>query len=705
MRGFSDASARVEREFERQLNAMPSTVSIRQWHDRVASEPHVAGTDGDLRQIDRLKAAFEGMGLRTEVHEFWAYMARPVAGEVELLGDRGGPIETREAVLEEDPYSGDERLGFAWNGYSGSGDVSAAVVYANYGRAEDFGRLAELGVDVAGKVVLMRYGGLYRGNKVLNAERAGAAAVLLYTDPADSGYMKGLMYPEGGYETPTCIQRGSIKTLAYPGDPLTPGREATFNAERLDPASVGLPKIPVQPIGWAGARVILDRLDGPGVPGGWQGGLPLAYRTHGSAESCRVRVHVEQRRELVKTANVIATLPGTREPQRAVYIGCHHDAWGFGASDPTSGLICLLESARSFAEMSRRGQGPKRTIVFCAWGAEEHGIIGSVEYVEREMARLRTGAVAYINLDMAAMGADFRASASPTLRTVIAEASRGVPQARDAEQTVHDAWAFRAPDADYPGEPRFGELGGGSDHVGFWCHAGVPSAALGAGGSAGTAYHTAYDTLAWYRKVVGDDYEPALMITRMTNAVVARLAQADVLPLDPTRMMNAAEQAIGGLPAMPELGTAEAASGSGDAGGAAAGDAARVSAMARLRERAGEIASMARTLDRRVSLLARSGVLSPSAAEGINAALVDIDRAWLDDAGLPDRPWYRNLYAATDPDTGYGAWVLPGMRAVAPSASPTPEAAARVEAMAARYNAVLDRVEAALTRARDATAR
>ncbi|MCL4742687.1 MAG: M20/M25/M40 family metallo-hydrolase [Phycisphaerales bacterium] len=638
--------------YEGRLNAIPDAQRLWDWHDALASRPHIAGMEGDPETIETLAAAFSGMGLEVEVHRFWAYLSRPIAAEVEVVG--GGLLPLGETPLAEDPDTAKDPIGFGWNAYSGSGEATGEVVYANYGRKEDFERLAALGVDCTGKVVIARYGGNYRGFKAKFAEAAGAAALLIYSDPADDGYVKGLMYPEGGYLNDSCIQRGSIVTLASPGDPLTPGVEATRDAERLDPETVALPRIPVQPIGWGAAHTIMRRMAGEFVPQGWQGGLPLPYRVTGG-DGLRVRVKVEQERRIVESANVLATLRGGEEPDRFVVIGCHHDAWGHGAADAMCGMISLLEAARAFSERAAAGERPRRSIVFAAWGAEEHGLIGSTEWVEGNRARLEAGAVAYINLDMASMGPNFGAAATPSLRRVIVSAAKAVPQARDAQQSVFEAWGKG-------GEPSMGELGGGSDHLPFVAHAGVAGAGFSGGGSPGVNYHTAYDTLRWYRYVVGEDYEPALMIARMTVATAARLADAPLLPLDPAAGVSSLRRHLReltkrgvetGVFARPEVGGANA---EGGGLGPVAAELAALDAAAAACE-----AAALRARDALEAALA-DGRLSGNALVQANVALFAAQRAWSDEQGLADRPWYKSLYIATDPDTGYGSWPLPGLR-------------------------------------------
>ena len=666
------------------VNAVPAASSLAAWHDLLGSEPHVAGTPGDAREIVRLRDAFVAMGLSTSVEEFDALLPQPIDAVVEVVGGAGMPapaadgrrgviaLPTVERNLAVDPATAHPGLTFGWNAYSASGDVTAGVVYANYGTKQDFAKLREWGVDCRGKVVLARYGGNFRGFKAKFAEEAGAAALVIFTDPADAGDVKGKVWPEGGWANDSCVQRGSIFASDEPGDPLTPGTASVPGAPRRDVSTLALPRIPVQPIGYAAAAEIMRRMEGAAVPAesGWKGGLPFEYRLAGG-DALKVRVKVEQDRAVRTTANVVATLRGAVHPDEYVIIGCHHDAWGFGAADPLSGTIALMESARSFAEAARKGLRPARTLVFAAWGAEEYGIIGSTEWVEGNRERLLRGAVAYVNLDMASMGPNFGASCSPSLREAMLGATVRVPQARGAaSETVYDRMSGGGRK-----DPQFGDLGGGSDHVAFNCHVGVASASLGGGGSEGNSYHSNYDTIAWYRSTVGVDYEPALMVTRMTNALAASVAEPPVVPL------SAARHGVDGQRMLRRL--RERVS---DPAAGAAVDA--------LVERAGRAASAGAQLD--AALASAMSVLESRRGQPAvrdlcaraDAALLSLDRAWLDDAGLEGRPWFRSMLAATDRDSGYAATMMPLLAEAVDSGD-----AKRIASAADRYRGVFDRLD------------
>ena len=623
---------------------LPSAAALASHHELLASEPHVAGTPGDARMIERLAAQFRAMGegiegWEVEVHEFFPLLARPVKAKLEIVGldeaatapgaRRGvlslGVVEPNLAI---DPATAHPDLDIAWNAYSASGTIESEVVYANYGRREDFLKLKELGIATRGKIALARYGGNYRGYKAKFAEEAGCAGLVIFTDPADSGFTRGKTWPDGGgWANAECIQRGSLSTLGYSGDPLTPFREATKEAARLDPDAIALPRIPVQPIGYGAAQQILVRMKGAEAPKEWRGGLPCPYPLEGGP--LRLRLEVEQRREIARTANVIARLRGATLPDEEIVVGAHHDAWCFGAADPLAGTICMLESARNFAALAREGVRPDRTLVFAAWGAEEYGIIGSSEFVERDADGLARRAVAYINLDMAAMGLRPGASVSPTLRAAVAQALANAPGV-DEGTTALEIWGKSA-----AGAPSFGDLGGGSDHVGFWCHAGIPSIALSAGGSEGTSYHSNYDTVAWYRATVGDDYRAARLVTGIVNAVVARLGERDEHTVSPKALVADCLRQCESLRALAtQKGLA-------------------ADALARVDAAFAALAPLADEAEARLAATPR---------EGDRAALRGLVRAWFSSDGLPGRPWFRNLYAATDRHSGYGSSVWPALR-------------------------------------------
>lgn len=660
LESFAPDAIEVQQDRERALIEAVDAKQLRAFMHRMAAEPHPAGSEADLALINWMTETFESWGLEVETQWFDAYLAMPVSGLVQIMDDEPIDLPVIEQAVEGDPYSADPNLSIGWNAYSGTGDVTGEIVYVNYGRLEDFARLEQLGIDVRGKIVLARYGGNFRGYKAKFAEEAGASGLIMFTDPANDGYARGLPWPEGGYANDSSIQRGSIKTLGYVGDPLTPGvfaapldgesDDESTSVDRLDPDDLALPTIPVQPIGWAAAQQIMQRMTGPEIEdAAWQGGLPLRYRLTGGRD-LRVRVAVEQERRLVRTANVIGTLRGETFPDEMVILGCHHDAWTHGAGDPLAGLICMFESARNLAERARNGDRPARTIKFAAWGAEEYGIIGSAEFVEAGGELLSRNTIAYINLDMAAMGPNFRASAWPSLQHAVIDATRLVPSAANAETMVYDDWSERA-----RGTPAVGTLGGGSDHVPFLMHAGIPSVALGAGGSRGVSYHSAYDNIAWYEAVVGSDYTSAAMVTRVLNVLTSRLANAALHPVRPAEPLRLARRQVDDI--RQRVNATELMTPAIERG------------LSLVEQRADAIADQLDASTNALRTLLSSGRLSGAQRIiALNQLLRDVERGWLGSPagnsadGLTGRPWFRNLLIATDETSGYASWPLPELR-------------------------------------------
>jgi len=390
--GFRNPAAELVRE--RQLLAVPDPERAEQHLKVLTAAPHVAGTTEDRATADYVAAQFRAAGLETEIVEYRIWINYPAEIAVDVTAPptvkMHGP---RREQVEGDPYQDDPRVMPAFNGLSPSGDVEAEVVYANYGRPEDLAQLKALGVDVRGKILLIRYGSNFRGVKAFVAEENGAAGVLLYSDPADDGWVKGDIYPKGPWRPASGVQRGSVGyTFHFPGDPTTPGIASLPDlpaGQRLDPArSTALSKVPTTPLSYADASPILENLGGPVSPREWQGALPFTY--HVGAGPARVRMHLKQDYKLRPIWNVIGRIRGSQWPAEWVIAGNHRDAWEYGAADPGSGTAAMLEAVRGFGALLKTGWRPKRTIVFGSWDAEEQGLMGSTEWAEQHEARSPT---------------------------------------------------------------------------------------------------------------------------------------------------------------------------------------------------------------------------------------------------------------------------------------------------------------------------
>ncbi|MGH9908169.1 MAG: M28 family peptidase, partial [Pyrinomonadaceae bacterium] len=473
------------------------------------------------------------------------YPKRP--GIVEIVGSKRERLSVKEAVIPEDPSSSSSKIIPLFNGYSPSGDVTAPLVYVNYGLPPDYEALKKLGVDVKGRIVIARYGNSFRGVKAKVAEENGAVGLIIYSDPADDGYTQGDVYPKGPWRPPDSAQRGSVQYLfRYPGDPLTPGRPSTPGVPRLKiEEATDLTRIPVQPISYGDARRLLEPLRGPVRPQGFQGGLPFAYHV-GGTDDVRVHLKTEMDYQVRKIWNVIARIEGNEEKDRWVIMGNHRDAWTFGAVDPNSGSTAMLEAARGFGQLLKSGWKPRRTIVLCSWDGEEYGLIGSTEWVEEHATELREKAVAYLNMDAAVSGAHFGASSVPSLWKLVRSTTRDIRDPKTGK-TVYQQWQDRArearPEAEMTdaetgsdakiAEARIGALGSGSDYTPFLQHLGIPSLDMGFGGDYGV-YHSAYDSFHWMSQFGDPTFAYHVAAAQLWGTVAMRLADADALQFDYT---------------------------------------------------------------------------------------------------------------------------------------------------------------------------
>jgi N-acetylated-alpha-linked acidic dipeptidase len=667
---FTPENWAAQLEYEQALKSSINKASIREFHERLADEPNRAGTVRSRKTAEWMMSQFASFGLEASLSEYDVLLAQPIDGSVEIIAPDTITLSVRERVLSEDPSSAIAQNEFGWNAFSGTGTATGRVVYANYGRKEDFEKLAEMGVDLKGAIVIARYGGNFRGYKAKFAEEAGAAGLIIFTDPADSG--KGAAYPEGGWANGTTIQRGSIITNEHRGDPLTPDGPSIRGQERIAIEDAGLPTIPVQPIGWDSAKEILSRMRGTPSPEGWKGGIDVSYVIGGETD-LQVRVKVAQARTRTTIGNPIGLLLGSEEPDKLVIVGCHFDAWVYGAWDPASGMAVVMELARAFGEAAGNGMRPKRSIMFVGWDAEEFGLMGSTEWVEHHASRLTRNAVAYINLDAAVSGPRFGASAWPSLKTLIAEAAGAVP-ALEAEQgdapTVLDDWIGFQGGADMA--PRIGDMGGGSDHSAFLFHLGVPSASAGVGGSPVANYHSVYDSLNWYQTFVLPDYEPAAVLARVVAVELARLANADLLPMDHGRTLADFRERLTELTEIAQ-------------------DRGVSFDPSQLKGRAEFLSSRWEQASRAVRAAFAAGTISETKMQSINGLMLVMDRAWVTQVRDSDGRWHRNLYIGPDDFSGYAPWPLPPLRRAIEAGDEDALAVA-----IGRYNKAFDQLSALL---------
>lgn len=639
--GFTKDTDEKQRQIEKKFKETVDFSRFKTHLTAITSDPHPAGTLANEKVKDYMVESMKQAGWDVKVYPYDLYMTKG-QGEslIELVYPIRKPLNQQEYIVKENTFSTHPDLQKGWNAYSGSGDVTAEVVYANYGTKADFEKLKELGIDLKGKIVLARYGGNFRGYKAKFAEQYGAAGVIIFTDPADSGYPRGLVYPEGFLFNDNSIQRGSLLTVDWTGDPLTPFEPALpldskTKINRLKPEEVkGLHTIPVTPISYGSAQEILSRMQGKPVPAGWQGGLPFTYRLEGGPELL-VRLKVEQERGFVRANNVIGTLKGATNPDEWVILGCHYDAWAFGSTDPNSGTAMLLSMTETLGKLAEQGIRPSRSIMIAHWDAEEHGVIGSTEWVEQLRDELNAKAVAYINLDAAVGGRNFGASASPTMKKIIMESAKEVAYP-DSAKTVYEVWAGQRE------EPVIGNLGGGSDHIAFYMHVGVPSINGGSGGP--SLYHTNYDDMYFYEKFADPSFKMGGTVEQVIGIIALRLANADLIPYHLTRY------AI-------DLDLHFANAEKGVKGFHAAFD-----GFAKSKEAITSLRQSAEALENKLNEALKNGDLDSKKAATINKDLLALEKSFIDPKGMYFGNWYRSLYASNDPFSGYASWVLPGIQ-------------------------------------------
>jgi N-acetylated-alpha-linked acidic dipeptidase len=679
-RGFTSEHATAQLDLERRFLALPDADRIRDAHRYLTDKPHMAGSDRDRELAEWTRDRFHELGLDdVQITTHDVLLPWPEQVSVEMTAPRAWTASMREEPIDSDPYSQarPEDLGLPYLAYSASGEVSAPVVYAGSGNPPDYDWLAAHGVDVRGKIALVRYSVpySYRGFKALTAQQRGAAGILIYSDPADDGRTKGKVYPEGPWGPESHIQRGGIVyDFLVPGDPQTPGWPSTPGAKRIPLSeAASLPKIIGAPLSAKDAREILSALGGPEVPAEWRGALPLTYRAGPGEVVVRMRVRSDDRVRPIWT--VTGALRGRERPDDVVVVGNHRDAWIYGGVDPSSGSAALMELARTLSDLTKSGWRPARTIVFASWDAEEFTLTSSTEWGEQNQKWLSGHAVAYLNVDSAASGPNLAVSAVPALNAVIKNAADNV---RDPGSRVTVAARARARTGSAGSTLPTGasrdvvnnRLGSGSDYTVFLNFLGVPVADLSFDGPYGV-YHSMYDNHNWVATIGDPGFRYHVALVQLWGLVTLRLAEADVTPLDyepyADRIDEFAQEVnrrwVNSVVRSPS------------------------DPLTDVRAAAMELRSAARRFnDRRQRAL---DAKDAHAIDRLNDQLLTIERALLDPDGIPGRPWYRHLIYA--PKFTYAPEVLPGVAEAVDAGD-----VARARAQADRLAAALRRAAAAL---------
>ncbi len=680
--GFSSANTLTQVATEKKFDATLSANNIDKFIKDLSAVPHHVGSPGDEANAKYILDKFKSWGYDAQIETFYVLFPTPKTRLLEMTGSKYFKAALAEPSLKEDATSNQQGQLPTYNCFSPDGDVSAELVFVNYGVPADYEKLARMGIDVKGKIVIAKYGQSWRGIKPKVAQEHGAIGCIIYSDPQGDGYFQGDVYPKGPFRPETGVQRGSVADMPiYPGDPLTPGIGATKNAKRLDRKDAGnLLKIPVLPISYADALPLLLSLEGPVVPEAWRGALPITY--HAGPSKNKVHLKLEFNWDIKPVNNVIAKMKGSEFPDEWIMRGNHHDAWVNGAADPISGQAAMMEEARALAELAKSGWKPKRTIVYCAWDGEEPGLLGSTEWVENHEDELQQKLVLYINSDGNGRGF-LDASGSHSLEPAFTEIAKDVmdPQAgvsvfdRRRYSDIINATTTKVKNELLAKKTiTLGALGSGSDFSPFFQHLGVPSMNIGFGGEDdGGEYHSIYDSYDLYKKFKDPNFEYGVALAKTAGRITLRFADAEVLPFDyrslqktiakyATEVMTLADdmreatkldnQLINEkyysiannitTPLLPPLPKSEVP-------------------YLNFSSLQNAVAGLQTTTDSLNSFMVNK-TLSMAAKNTLNIKLYQAEQKLLTKEGLPRRGWYRHTIYAPGFYTGYGVKTLPGIR-------------------------------------------
>ncbi|WP_289725781.1 M28 family metallopeptidase [Robiginitalea aurantiaca] len=700
--GFTTEAADRQIALEKQFDASLSAENLDSWMQKMTAQPHWVGTPFGEENAKWMKKQFESWGYDARIETYQVLFPYPKVRSLELTEPGSFKASLTAVPVEGDPFTAQgEALLPSYNAFSRDGDVEAELVFVNYGVPADYEMLEKLGIDVKGKIVIAKYYGSWRGIKPKLAAEKGAIGCLIYSDPKDDGYYQGAVYPEGAFKNATGVQRGSVMDMPlYPGDVLTPGYAATKDAKRLKREDAPtITKIPVLPISYADAEPLLKALKGPVAPSDWRGALPLTYRI--GPGPAKVHLKLEFEWKLQPAHNVIATLKGSEFPDQWIIRGNHHDAWVHGAADPVSGMVALMEEARAVGELARKGQGPKRTLVYCAWDAEEPGLIGSTEWVEDHLSELQEKAVAYINTDGNGRGF-LGAGGSHSLQTMVSEVAREVPDPQTGV-SIQERLLSRNAANGRDKEFELYALGSGSDYTPFIQHAGIASLNLGFGGeNAGGEYHTIYDTYPHFKRFKDPDMSYGIALAKTAGRITLRLANAQWLPLDfkPWKktvstyldeVMETTDKMRKATEKHNELVRSRAYELSADPKKGIA--APKAKAMVPYLDFA-PLQNALTKLDGEVNALSGKefSSLSNSGKKALNTLLMKTEQQLTSKDGLPRRSWYKHQIYAPGFYTGYGVKTLPGVREAIEQRN-WDEAQAEIEKLAGTLESMADHLK------------
>ncbi|MGC1449623.1 MAG: M28 family metallopeptidase [Candidatus Sulfotelmatobacter sp.] len=659
--GFTPAHSASETALEAHFKSIPAPDEERRQHRIFTAEPHVAGSKRNNELADYVAAEWRKQGLEDIViRRYDVYGTNPKSASLEMIAPTHYQAVLREAALDADPDSKNPAISGAWSGMSISGDVTAPVVYAHSGNPEDYDLLRKNGISVQGKIVLVRYSNpySYRGFKALTAQREGAAAILIYSDPAEDGYRKGKVVPDGPWGPEYHIQRGAITyDFMVPGDPLTPGWASVPGAKRIPiEDAISAPKIMALPLSWHDAKPLLENLDGPLAPPDWQGGLPIPY--HLGGERVRVHLNIEMDNGTQPYYVVEGRIRGSELPDEWIVMGNHRDAWVFGGVDPSSGTASMMELTRALGKMAKDGMRPRRTLVICSWDGEEVGLTGSTEWGEQFADELRSKAVAYLNVDEATSGPNFHGQAVASLSPMLVETSRSLQD--PSGKSLYDAWkessAHERLEAKVSTEVTDANLadtriGSGSDHTVFLNFVGMPVIGLQFDGDYGV-YHSAYDDFYWMNQFGDPGYRYHTLMSQLWGVTALRLANADLLPFDFASYASNVRQFV------DELAKANNMWGQ-PPSAVLPGKARQPLDFKPILDAIDAFEAAGKKFNHSLSSKLAAGKIDPQLALTLNHGMMQVERNWLNPDGIPGRPWFKHmLYGAR---FTYAHLELPGL--------------------------------------------
>jgi N-acetylated-alpha-linked acidic dipeptidase len=689
LQGFSANASQAERDWEGKFRSIPSPDNLRDYMKRLSARPHHVGSPYDKDNAEWILARFEEWGWDAHIENFDVLFPTPKERLVEMLEPTPFKAKLEEPTVAEDPTSGqhDEQLP-TYNAYSADGDVTAPLVYVNYGVPQDYEQLERLGISVKGAIIIARYGGSWRGIKPKVGAEHGAVGCLIYSDPSGDGYFEGDVFPRGAFRPRDGVQRGSVMDdTLYTGDPLTPGVGATKDAKRLALKDVQtLTKIPTLPLSYADAQPLLAALKGPMAPAQWRGALPFPY--HVGPGPAKVHLKVNSNWDLKTLYDVIGRISGSGSPDEWVLRGNHHDAWVNGAEDPISGTVAELEEARAFGELLKRGWKPKRTIIYGVWDGEEPGLLGSTEWAEEHADELTRNAVAYLNSDSNGRGYFF-VEGSHSLEKFINGVARDV---EDPEKSI-SVWKRdqlrRIEEATTPEERqeardrpdlRIGALGSGSDYGAFVDHLGIASLDFGYGGEdGGGIYHSIYDDFYWYTHFSDTGYVYGRALAQTAGTAVMRLADAELLPFDFSNFADTIHRYVDELKKLLRTKQDEARELNKEIEEGvftATADPRKTFVppnpeeippylnFAPLENATDALTQSAQRYRKAVEKANANGgaVLASASLSSLNALLIQSERKLTSPQGLPGRAWYKHEIYAPGVYTGYGVKTIPAVR-------------------------------------------